>query len=124
MAERRILPDVRPSTTHKFKIRSPQGDFSCWLTIGFYDEGMAEPGEVFIRIGKQGSTLNGLLDTVGILLSYGLQYGVPLADLCGKLKQMTFDPAGSTSNPDIERCTSLIDYVFTYLEAHYVEAAA
>ena len=124
MAERRTLPDVRPSITHKFRIHSEQGDFSCFMTIGFFDEEMTEPGEVFIRLGKQGSTLNGLLDTVGILVSYCLQYGVPLEDLCGKLKGMAFEPAGDTSNPDIPSCTSLIDYVFAYLEAHYAGAAA
>ena len=124
MAERRTLPDVRPSITHKFKIHNEQGDFSCFMTIGFFDEEMTEPGEVFIRLGKQGSTLNGLLDTVGILVSYCLQYGVPLEDLCGKLKGMAFEPAGTTSNGDIPRCTSLIDYVFAYLEAHYAGAAA
>lgn len=123
---RRTLPDTRPSVTHKFKIDTAQGYSSCTLTVGFFEpeEGSAErqmrrPGEVFIRVGKQGSTLNGLLDVIGILISYGLQYGVPLGDLCGKLKGMTFEPAGPTSNPDLPECGSIIDYVFSWLEKEY-----
>jgi ribonucleoside-diphosphate reductase alpha chain len=121
VAERERLPDVRPSITHKFKIQSDQGAHSCYLTVGFFDKGQKRPGEVFIRMGKQGSTLNGLLDTVGILISYGLQYGVSLADLCGKLKGMRFEPAGATSDSGIPKCTSIIDYVFAWLERNYVD---
>jgi ribonucleoside-diphosphate reductase alpha chain len=117
-----MLPDVRPSITHKFQIHSGQGSHSCYMTVGFFDQGRKRPGEVFIRMGKQGSTLNGLLDTVGILISYGLQYGVPLADLCGKLKGITFEPGGGTSNPDLPKCSSIIDYVFAWLEQEYVDA--
>ncbi len=115
-----MLPDVRPSVTHKFKIESDQGSHSCYLTVGFFDRSKKRPGEVFLRMGKQGSTLNGLLDTIGILISYGLQYGVPLEDLCGKLKGMAFAPEGATSDPNIPKCTSIIDYVFTWLEKEYV----
>ena len=125
-ASRRKLPDTRPSITHKFTIHSSQGDHSCYITVGFFEpeEGstarqMTEVGEVFIRMGKQGSTLNGLLDTIGILISYGLQYGVPLGDLVSKLQGMTFEPAGPTSNTDIEVCSSIIDYLFTWLGRNY-----
>lgn len=121
MTDRERLPDVRASITHRFKIQSDQGDHSCYMTVGFFDEERRRPGEVFIRMGKQGSTLNGLLDTLGILISYGLQYGVPLADLCGKLRGMTFEPEGPTSNPDIPQCSSIIDYVFSWLEQRYVQ---
>ena len=116
-AQRRTLPDPRHSKTHKFKIDSAQGSHSCYLTIGLYDDGT--PGEVFVRIGKMGSSLNGLLDTIGILISYGLQFGVPLADLCNKLRGMNFEPAGPTSNVDQPTCSSIIDYVFAYLEREY-----
>ena len=99
---REELPDTRPSITHKFKIHSSAGNHSCYITVGFYDDEKTEPGEVFIRMGKMGSTLNGLLDTIGILISYGLQYGVPLDDLIGKLQGMTCEPSGPTSNTDID----------------------
>ena len=115
--QRRTLPDNRPSVTHKFKIDSAQGSHSCYLTVGLYEDGT--PGEVFIRIGKMGSSLNGLLDTVGILISYGLQFGVPLGDLCGKLRGMNFEPMGPTSNDDQPMCSSIIDYLFGWLAAEY-----
>ncbi len=116
---RRRLDDARPSITHKFIIHSGAGDHSCYITVGFYDEERAQPGEVFLRMGKMGSTLNGLLDTIGILISYGLQYGVPLSDLVGKLQGMTFEPSGPTSNTDIETCSSIIDYVFRWLDKEF-----
>jgi ribonucleoside-diphosphate reductase alpha chain len=89
------------------------------MTVGYYDKEKKLPGEVFVRLGKQGSTLNGLLDTIGILISYGLQYGVPLGDLCHKLRHMTFEPEGTTDNEDIPECSSIIDYVFTWLEQQH-----
>ena len=115
-AERRRLPDTRPSVTHTFVIRGQQ-DHRCYLTVGLYDDGT--PGEVFLRIGKAGSTLNGLLDTIGILISYGLQYSVPLGDLCRKLKNMTFEPDGETSNEEIPQCASIVDYLFRWLEQRF-----
>lgn len=117
MTDRRTLPDTRPSRNHKFKIETAQGPLSCYMTVGHYDDG--QPAEVFIRMGKAGSTLNGLLDVVGILISYGLQYGVPLADLCGKLRGTNFEPQGPTSNDELPECASIIDYVFRYLEQEY-----
>ncbi len=114
---RRTLPDTRPSRTHKFRIDGRQGYTSCTLTVGLFDDGT--PGEVFIRSGKQGSTVNGLLDVVGILISYGLQYGVPLADLCNKLKGTTFEPAGPILDSDAPDASSIIDYVFSWLEKEY-----
>ena len=126
LASRQALPDTRPSITRKFKLHGSQGDHSCYITVGFFEpeEGSSErqmrrPGEVFIRIGKQGSTLNGLLDVIGILISYGLQYGVPLGDLVSKLSGSNFEPLGPTSNPDIEECSSIIDYVFRWLDKEY-----
>ncbi len=116
---RRKLPDTRLSVTHKFKIFSSQGDHSCTVTVGFFDDEKKDIGEVFIRMGKQGSTLNGMLDVVGILISYGLQYGVPLGDLINKLSGTTFEPEGPTSNPDIETCGSIIDYVFRWIDQQY-----
>lgn len=115
--QRRALPDSRPSVTHKFKIDTAQGHTSCYLTVGLHEDGT--PGEVFIRVGKQGSTLNGLLDVVGILISFSLQYGVPLEKLCEKFKGTNFEPLGPTSNPDLDNCSSIIDYVFRWLEQRY-----
>ncbi len=114
MSERRELPDTRPSVTHKTVITDQQGqEWSLFITLGFYEDGT--PAEVFFRVGKAGSTMSGLLDTIGILVSYALQYGVPLQDLCDKMQQATFEPAGSTTNEDIKTCNSLIDYAFTWL---------
>lgn len=117
-ARRRTLPDTRPSKTHKFKIESPQGPITCHLIVGLFEDG--SPGEVFLNIGKQGSTLNGLVDTIGILVSYALQYGVPLGDLSGKLRGHNFEPQGPTYNPEIPECSSIVDYVFSWLEREYL----
>lgn len=117
MTQRRTLPDTRPSRTHKFRVYAEGGDHTCHLTVGHYDDG--SPAEVFISIGKAGSTLNGLLDVIGILISYGLQYGVPPGDLAGKLRDTNFPPLGQTSNPDIPACSSIIDYLFRWLEQEY-----
>jgi ribonucleoside-diphosphate reductase alpha chain len=117
--QRKTLPDTRPSINHKFKIDSATGVHTGYITVGFYDDEKTKPGEVFIKLGKQGSTLNGLLDTIGILLSYGLQFGMPLGDVCHKLQGMTFEPEGETKNPELEHCSSIIDYVFTWLELEF-----
>ena len=91
------------------------------IRVGFYDEARTEVGEVFIEVGKQGSTLNGLLDVIGRLCSYALQYGVPLSELAPKLTGHRFPPAGPTSNPRIPDCSSLVDYVFRWLALEYAE---
>jgi ribonucleoside-diphosphate reductase alpha chain len=116
-AVRRTLPDVRPSKTHKFKIFSPAGDHTCYVTVGFYEDGQL--GEVFLSIGKQGSTLNGLLNVIGVLISYALQYGVPPGDLVGKLTGSNFEPQGPTSNPALPNASSIVDYVFRWLDDQY-----
>ena len=113
MTERRRLPDTRPSVTHRVRIESQQGPVTLYLTAGLDEHG--QPLELFIRIGKAGSTMNGLLDTVGILTSYALQYGVPLADLCEKMREVSFEPAGETTNAEIAECKSIIDYAFAWL---------
>lgn len=112
---RERLPDERQSMTHKFTV----GDQEGYLTVGLYDDG--RPGEVFIKVSKQGSTVSGLMDTIAQLTSIALQYGVPLETLVEKLKGSRFEPAGMTSHPELRTATSLADYIFRYLEYKYVD---
>lgn len=117
---RRRLPDTRQSVTHKVTIYDDaMGEYDVYLTVGLYEDGA--PGELFIHIGKAGSTLNALMDTIGIQASFSLQYGIPLATLCTKFRGMAFEPMGKTSNPEIPKCSSIIDYIFRWLERTYVE---
>lgn len=109
------LPDERPSITHKFSV----GGFESYLTVGFYPDTM-KPGETFITTAKEGSTISGLFDTMATLTSMCLQSGVPLKTLVKKFKDMRFEPAGFTSNPDIPIAKSVIDYVFRYLGMKYL----
>ena len=115
MPNRRPLPDERKSTTHTVTIQDATGDMTVHIRVGFYDEARTEVGEVFIEVGKQGSTLNGLLDVIGRLCSYALQYGVPLSELAPKLTGHPFPPAGPTSNPRIPHCSTTPDYVLRWL---------
>jgi ribonucleoside-diphosphate reductase alpha chain len=110
---RRKLPDERASITHKFRVGEQEG----YMTVGLFEDGT--PGEVFINVSKQGSTVSGLMDTVAMLTSYALQYGVPLHDLAAKLKNSRFEPSGPTNNPQIPISTSLLDYVFRWLELKF-----
>ncbi|WKZ27023.1 MAG: vitamin B12-dependent ribonucleotide reductase [Candidatus Paceibacterota bacterium] len=104
------LPNERPSVTHRFSVAGHEG----YLIVGLYPESRM-PGEVFISIAKEGSTVSGLLNTIAILISVALQSGVPLASLVRKFKDMAFTPAGFTENQDIPTAKSITDYVFRYL---------
>ncbi len=115
MPKRRRLPDERQSMTHKFRV----GDQEGYLTVGLYEDGA--PGEVFIKVSKQGSTVSGLMDTIAQLTSIALQYGVPLEVLSSKLKGSRFEPSGMTDHPELRTATSLVDYIFRYLEYKYVD---
>jgi ribonucleoside-diphosphate reductase alpha chain len=110
---RRKLPDERQAITHKFRVGEQEG----YMTVGLFDDGT--PGEVFINVNKQGSTVSGLMDTVAMLTSYSLQYGVPLGELASKLKNSRFEPSGPTSNKQIPLATSIVDYVFRWLELKF-----
>ncbi len=110
---RRRLPDERQSVTHKFRV----GDQEGYVTVGLYEDGL--PGEVFVKISKEGSTVSGLMDTVAMLTSYALQYGVPVETLAAKLKSTRFEPSGITGNPEIPFATSLVDYVFRWMELRF-----
>ena len=99
------------SLTHKFEIAGHEG----YITVGLYEDG--QPGELFITMSKEGSTIGGLMDTVGTLTSIALQYGVPLESLVKKFAYQRFEPSGFTKNPDIRNATSITDYVFRWLAA-------
>jgi ribonucleoside-diphosphate reductase alpha chain len=105
-AGRRKLPATRPAVTHHFNIAGHDG----YLTVGLYDDGT--PGELFIKMNKEGSTVSGLMDTVGILTSMCLQHGVPLDLIANKLSYMDFEPRGFTQNPEIRTAKSPVDYTF------------
>jgi len=115
---RRRLPDERQAITHKFRVGEQEG----YMTVGLFEDGT--PGEVFINVNKQGSTVSGLMDTVAMLTSYALQYGVPLSELAAKLKNTRFEPSGPTSNRQIPIATSIVDYVFRWLELKFDSANA
>ncbi|MDP6418568.1 MAG: vitamin B12-dependent ribonucleotide reductase [Candidatus Krumholzibacteria bacterium] len=112
------LPDTRKSVTHKFNIQGHEG----YLTVGQYDNG--EPGELFITMAKEGSTIGGLMDTIGTSVSLGLQYGVPLKVLVDKFVHSRFEPSGFTQNPDIPMAKSLVDYIFRWLGQQFVDGFA
>jgi ribonucleoside-diphosphate reductase alpha chain len=107
---RRRLPLTRRSITHKFSIAGHEG----YLTIGLFDDGT--PGEVFIKIAKEGSTLSGLVQGFCRAFSLALQYGLSVPDACARFRGMSFDPMGATSNPRIPQASSILDYVARYLE--------
>ncbi len=111
---RRKLPDTRTSTTHKFSIGGTKG----YLTVGQFQDGA--PGEVFIQMSKAGSTINGLMDTIGTLLSMCLQYGVPLETLVKKFSHIRFEPEGMTRNQDIPMAKSVMDYLARWLGMEYI----
>jgi len=115
---REHLPDERNSITHKFRV----GDQEGYITVGLYANG--RPGEIFVKIAKEGSTVSGLMDTVALLTSVTLQYGVPIEDLARKLKNTRFEPYGRTNNPHIPWATSVVDYVFRWLERKFAPDAA
>ncbi len=111
---RHRMPDTRTSLTHKFEIAGHEG----YITVGLYEDG--QPGELFITMSKEGSTIGGLMDTVGTLTSIALQYGVPLESLVKKFAYQRFEPSGFTKNPDIRHATSITDYVFRWLGCEFI----
>ncbi len=114
-AARLRLPDTRKSITHKFDISGHEG----YLTVGLYDDG--RPGEVFIKVAKQGSTVRGLMDAVGVLTSLALQSGVSVETLAKKFEYSRFEPSGWTTNRDIGHARSIIDYIFRWLGTQFSE---
>ena len=121
---RDVLPTTRQSITHKFSIAGHEG----YLTIGFFDESVepelaGHPGEIFIKMSKEGSTLSGLIQGFCRAFSLALQYGLPMQHACDRFRGMRFDPMGPTSNPEIPEALSILDYVARYLELHYCTTA-
>ncbi|MEO1236064.1 MAG: adenosylcobalamin-dependent ribonucleoside-diphosphate reductase [Planctomycetota bacterium] len=111
---RRRLPDTRTSRTHKFNVAGHEG----YLTVGLYDDG--QPGELFITMAKEGSTIGGLMDSLGTAISVALQYGVPTSSLVTKFSHQRFEPAGMTHNRDIPFAKSLVDYIFRWMGMEFV----
>jgi ribonucleoside-diphosphate reductase alpha chain len=112
---RRRLPDTRNAITHKFDISGHEG----YVTVGLYEDGT--PGEVFITMSKEGSTIGGLMDTIATLVSVALQYGVPVESLVRKFEHVRFEPSGMTRNQDIPFAKSPVDYIFRWLAMEFVE---
>ena len=106
---RERLPDTRQSITHKFSIAGHEG----YITVGLYEDG--RPGELFITMAKEGSTIGGLMDCFGTAVSMSLQYGVPLEVYVNKFSHTRFEPMGHTKNPDIRIAKSIVDYIFRWL---------
>jgi ribonucleoside-diphosphate reductase alpha chain len=115
---RRRLSDTRHSITHKFSVAGHEG----YLTVGLYEDG--QPGELFITMAKEGSTVGGLMDVIGTCTSMSLQYGVPLITLVDKFRHARFEPAGMTSNRDIPFAKSIIDYIFCWLGCQFIPGYA
>jgi ribonucleoside-diphosphate reductase alpha chain len=113
---RRKLPDERHSLTHKFSVGGHEG----YIHVGLYDDG--EPGEIFIRMAKEGSTISGLMDSFATAVSLALQHGVPLRLLVDKFSRMRFEPSGFTGNPEIPRATSVMDYLFRWLGSKFLRS--
>jgi ribonucleoside-diphosphate reductase alpha chain len=111
---RQKLPRVRTSKTFSFRVADCHG----YVTVGEYEDG--RPGELFLKVAKQGSTLAGIMDAFAISVSHGLQYGVPLEAFVDMYTNMRFEPAGMTDDPDIRFATSLIDYIFRRLAVEYL----
>ncbi len=115
---RHKLPDERHSITHKFDIAGHEG----YITVGLYEDG--QPGELFLTMAKEGSTISGFADAFAQAVSYALQYGVPLQDLVDKFSHVRFEPSGMTRNPDIRFAKSIVDYIFRWLAAKFLSHEA
>ena len=111
---RRKLPDERRAMTHKFSVNGHEG----YITVGLYEEGM--PGEIFLVMAKEGSTISGLMDAFATSVSIALQYGVPLQTLVDKFTHTRFEPSGFTNNPEIPIAKSIMDYIFRWLASKFM----
>src|SRR2546425_175603 len=115
-AVRRRLPDERKSITHKFDIQGHEG----YLTVGMFEDG--QPGELFVTMAKEGSTISGLMDAFATQTSYALQFGVPLKFMVDKFTHMRFEPSGFTKNKEIPIAKSIVDYIFRWMASHFLPA--
>jgi ribonucleoside-diphosphate reductase alpha chain len=112
---RRRLPAERTAVTHKFDIAGHEG----YITVGLYPDG--QPGEIFLKMAKEGSTVSGLMDTFATAISLSLQYGVPLRDLVNKFAHVRFEPSGFTGNQEIPIAKSIVDYIFRWLGSRFLD---
>src|SRR3954466_1006792 len=111
---RRRLPVERTAVTHKFEIAGHEG----YITVGLYPDG--QPGEIFLKMAKEGSTVSGLMDSFATTVSVALQYGVPLRDLVNKFAHVRFEPSGFTGNSEIPIAKSIVDYIFRWLGSRFL----
>lgn len=114
VSHRQVLSPTRSSITHKFAVAGHEG----YLTIGLHADG--SPGEIFIKMAKEGSTLKGMVQAFTRAFSLALQYGLSLEDAVRRFKNMRFEPMGHTNNPDIPEASSIVDYVAQYLEHEFL----
>src|SRR5205823_4453958 len=112
--KRERLDDTRDSVTHKFNVGGHEG----YINVGLYHDG--RPGELFITMAKEGSTVGGMMDAFGTAISMSLQYGVPLEDLVNKFSHMRFEPMGHTTNPEIRIAKSMVDYIFRWMGIRFL----
>jgi ribonucleoside-diphosphate reductase alpha chain len=113
-ANRHRLPDERSAVTHHFSVAGHEG----YLTVGLYPNG--QPGEIFIRMAEEGSTIAGLMECFGTVVSVSLQHGVPLKVLCAKLSHTRFEPSGWTGNEELGYAKSIMDYIFRWIELRFL----
>ena len=116
--QRRKLPDERQAITHKFDISGHEG----YITVGLFEDGM--PGEIFLVMAKEGSTISGFADAFAQAISYALQYGVPLQALVDKFSHVRFEPSGMTKNPDVRFAKSIVDYIFRWMASKFLSVEA
>ena len=112
VATRESLPATRSSVTHKFSINGHEG----YLTVGLHADG--RPGEIFIKMAKEGSTMSGMCQAFCRAFSLALQFGLTVDEACARFRGMRFEPMGATSNPQIPEASSIPDYVARFLELH------
>jgi ribonucleoside-diphosphate reductase alpha chain len=113
-AVRHKLQEERMSITHKFKV----GDHEGYITVGLYPNG--DPGELFVKMAKEGSTVSGLMDSFALAVSLALQYGVPLKTFCEKFAHTRFEPSGWSGNPEIGYAKSIMDYIFRWMQMRFL----
>jgi ribonucleoside-diphosphate reductase alpha chain len=116
--KRKKLPDERSAITHKFDIAGHEG----YITVGLFEDGT--PGEIFLVMAKEGSTISGFADAFAQAISYALQYGVPLQALVDKFSHARFEPSGMTKNPEIRFAKSIVDYIFRWLATKFLSPEA
>ena len=115
---RRKLPDERQAITHKFDVAGHEG----YITVGLFEDGT--PGEIFLVMAKEGSTISGFADAFAQAISYALQYGVPLQTLVDKFSHSRFEPSGMTKNPEVRFAKSIVDYIFRWMATKFLSTDA